>query len=1050
MVEFSNPENRALYKQACRWLVITIAFWLLFCASATPGQAGGTIPLTPAETQWLTNHPDIRIAPTADYQPVECLDTNNQYSGITAEYFQLIQQRLGCRFTVVRPTQAQWLELDPIKRGADVITASADTPQRDAYWIYTKVFLELPTYVITRDEASDGLTLNRLAGQRVAVVQGWAAEEYLRSHYPDLIIQPVPDAEAGLRKVSFGLADAFVSELPVATVWMEREGISNLKISAEAGYTYKLAISIRKDWPELCSILDKALATITPDERQQIIERWLKLKTPEERRAEEIRRKLLWTAGGLLALLVGALAWNRLLAWRIHVATSELRLSEEKFSKSFHNSPLPKAITSMEDGRMLDVNDAFLSMHGFAQSSDVIGRTSLELGLWDNPDERREFIERLRVEKRILNSKLKFRRVNSDVGIGLYSFELITIAGKTCSLVLINDITEQERTAAALVASEEKFSKAFRSSPLAIAVTNFADGTFLDVNDAFLKMNGYSSRDQVIGRTSIELEMWENPEDRPGFATRLREEKRILNLKRNFRRADGSIGTGLFSIETIELWGQLCGLLMINDITDHERVEAALRENELRLRLMADLIAGYSYSYLVGTDRTTKLEWLSQAGEKVFGYTEAELKSSVRFREQVRKEDLPILQSAIDSVLAGIPEVTEFRFRTKSGQFRWLQCFNRPEWSDQEKRVVRILGAGQDVTERRTSEQALRDSLENTPNVCVQWLDEHGQIIYWNHASRTTYGWNASEAVRKNIGELIHNPEQRKAFDQMLQTVKTTGKAAGPREIGFLRQDGQVGICLSTLFTIMSPAGEKIYARMDVDLTELKCAEADRTQLLGELHVAEDTERRRIARELHDSTAQQLAVLKMNLTLLRKRSPELGESLQESLALTDQAIQDIRNFTWMLHPPLLEELGLTQALTDYAAGFGRRSGIQTAVETVNFSGRLPATSELALFRVAQESLTNILRHSQSKTALVRLDRDDEEVRLEIQDTGCGMPDNVKAGVGMAGMRERLRLVGGSLNIESDNEGTTVLATIPLHSHGHDTEFLFRVRTQGSA
>lgn len=110
--------------------------------------------LTPQETSWLAAHPVIRIAPTPDYRPIEYFDANGHYSGITADYFKLIQQRLGCRFQVVRLTSAQWQQLDPVARGADVVTASAETPTRRQYWSYTAPYLTLPTYVITRAPVS--------------------------------------------------------------------------------------------------------------------------------------------------------------------------------------------------------------------------------------------------------------------------------------------------------------------------------------------------------------------------------------------------------------------------------------------------------------------------------------------------------------------------------------------------------------------------------------------------------------------------------------------------------------------------------------------------------------------------------------------------------------------------------------------------------------------------------------------------------------------------------------------------------------------------------
>jgi PAS domain S-box-containing protein len=472
---------------------------------------------------------------------------------------------------------------------------------------------------------------------------------------------------------------------------------------------------------------------------------------------------------------------------------------------------------------------------------------------------------------------------------------------------------------------------------------------------------------------------------------------------------------------------------------EHARAEAALQQSELRLRLMAEIIEGYSFGYAVTPDRRVQLDWLSHPAEKILGYTEAELKTTVKFRDCIHPDDRQAQQAALDAVLAGIPEIMEFRFLTKSGTWRWLQCFNRPEWDAAHERVVRILGAGQDVTESKQAEQklhaterALRDSVENTPNVCVQWFTEDGRLLFWNHASEQTYGWTRAEALGRQLSDVGFTVAQNQAFLSLLQQIKNTGQSVGPLEFPFHRRDGRSGICLSTLFTIPAPEGGQIFVCTDIDITDLRTAQNDREQLITELLRTEDAERRRIARELHDSTAQQLAALKLNLVQLQKNSPTTAASLADSVALTEAAIQEIRTFTWLLHPPLLEELGLARALQDYADGYTRRTGITAEVQAGNFVGRLPAAQELALFRVAQESLTNILRHSGSRTALVRLERDAEQVRLEIQDSGHGLPGGkIKPGVGINGMKERLRIVGGTLEIESDAEGTTLLATLPI-------------------
>jgi PAS domain S-box-containing protein len=607
------------------------------------------------------------------------------------------------------------------------------------------------------------------------------------------------------------------------------------------------------------------------------------------------------------------------------------------------------------------------------------------------------------------------------------------LAVLVCACLCLAALVRESRAGMATLAmSEDKFAKSFRSSPLGIALTTVTDGKFLDVNDSFLAMNGFAHRADVIGRTSVELGMWVDADERAMLVNRLRIERRVLNWRRPFRLRSGEVRVGLYSVELIELAGQECALLLVNDITEHERTEAALRQNELRLRLMAELIAGYSFAYAVSPARELRLEWLSQAGEKVLGFTEAELKTTVRFREHIHPDDRAEHQAKLNLVLAGVPEVMEFRFRTKSGAYRSLQSFNRPEWDAREGRIVRIVGAGQDITERRSSEQALRDSLEKTPNVCVQWYDAAGKILYWNHASQLTYGWSAAEAMQKNLGQLMFTPAQNAAFVAVLQQIKATGKTFGPQEFAFTRKDGRAGVCVSTVFSIPAPDGGELYVCTDIDITDRKQAEADRTVLVTQLQSAEDAERRRIARELHDSTAQQLAVLKLNLTLLKRNNSAIGTSLDDSLALTDQAIQEVRNFTWLLHPPLLDQLGLASALTGYVEGFARRTGLAVTVNTETFSGRLPDATELALFRVAQESLTNILRHAHSPDARLRLERDDAEVTLEIADRGQGLiVAEIKTGVGIAGMRERLRLVGGTLTIHSQPGGTQILATVPL-------------------
>ena len=210
------------------------------------------------------------------------------------------------------------------------------------------------------------------------------------------------------------------------------------------------------------------------------------------------------------------------------------------------------------------------------------------------------------------------------------------------------------------------------------------------------------------------------------------------------------------------------------------------------------------------------------------------------------------------------------------------------------------------------------------------------------------------------------------------------------------------------------------------------------------LHQSQDEERRRIGRELHDSTSQRLAAVVMNLQRIsdawRPEGRPDTELLASSFDLVEQSVQEVRTISYLLHPPLLDQRGLASALRCYLDGFSSRSGIPVAVEVHPELGRLPNDVEIGLFRVVQESLGNIHRHSGCRTARIRLLPQDGHVVIEVIDDGKGFdPKKLEAirqglpvgGVGMAGMRERLQMLGGRLEIESDGHGTTVRAIVPL-------------------
>jgi two-component system NarL family sensor kinase len=220
---------------------------------------------------------------------------------------------------------------------------------------------------------------------------------------------------------------------------------------------------------------------------------------------------------------------------------------------------------------------------------------------------------------------------------------------------------------------------------------------------------------------------------------------------------------------------------------------------------------------------------------------------------------------------------------------------------------------------------------------------------------------------------------------------------------------------------------------------------AELQRLSQRLLKVQDEERRKVARDLHDTTGQTLAALKISVSFLQAScivEPDTLAIVSDIAQLADQAIEEIRTMAYLLHPPLLDEVGFACAAEWYIEGFAKRSGINVKADITNSPARLPKRVEIVLFRVLQESLTNVHRHSGASEASIHFQHEAEAAILEIRDFGKGISEerlrllsaaSAETGIGLTGMRERLHELNGILEIESDGCGTSMRATVPLYA-----------------
>ena len=314
-----------------------------------------------------------------------------------------------------------------------------------------------------------------------------------------------------------------------------------------------------------------------------------------------------------------------------------------------------------------------------------------------------------------------------------------------------------------------------------------------------------------------------------------------------------------------------------------------------------------------------------------------------------------------------------------------------------------------------------------------------GEILFWNRGAEEMYGWGKEGALGKITHHLL-----RTQFPKPLREIEDELQHKGHWE-GELLHTTKAGArrTVNSRWALLEQNNsEPVVLEINRDISDQKRSEETLRRLSAYLMTLQDEERRRIARELHDSTGQKLAAAKLQLdTLVRSGNLKSHEkALRETVQWIDECFQEVRTLSQLLHPPLLDEAGLISATRWVVDGFSSRSNIQVELQIAGEIGRLPQPIELALFRVIQESLSNIHRHSGARKAQIKLARADGGISLEIRDNGKGMPPELLSGsnhaqpvvgVGILGMRERLSQLGGTLEIESNKNGTNVKVTVPV-------------------
>jgi PAS domain S-box-containing protein len=667
-------------------------------------------------------------------------------------------------------------------------------------------------------------------------------------------------------------------------------------------------------------------------------------------------------------------------------AEEKLKESEARLRALFEGSGYPMGLA--KDGIQIMVNPAYLRLFGYSKASQVVGNPLFNDIAPEELPRIREFARR-RSKGEPVPAFYETRGIRRDgtvfdMAVAISTYEL---AGQVYTIGILRDITEQKRTEATLRESEAHLSMVFENAydPLALYGVEAAGGYPLSLfNPAFLRIAS-----KRVGRLVTADEVLGRPYDNLAREVLLLEEAAI-NAGRD--HMDEAVRTGRI-VRWEETQQRPTGEV------SSERIDIPVHDNQGRCKYVLRVLHDVTERNRTEHERTALLE-------------------------RVRSQSDALLKFSLDpAVTAGdVPtaarQITEMATRVAGSERAsiWL--------IEPDSTVMRCIDRYELIADRHTADVTI--DLAKYPAVFDNLIN--GRTIVFDDIE-----------LDPTIGPLI----QDAAHGEDIKSGLATTIRVGGRVIGavWIATVGKLKKWMPDEIAFAGALGDHMAQTM-------LNAERERStrslhELAGQLMKAEDEERRRIGRDLHDSTGQLLAVLEINMAMLSRTAVGLDARaqalLQECIAQTKQCANSIRTASYLLHPPLLDDLGLVSAIQWQLDGFRLRSGIQVEAKLPAGFVRLLPEDELSLFRVLQEALTNAHRHAGCTLIRVGLERPPEAVTLVVSDNGKGVPPAELAsfrsggsslGVGLAGMRERLRQLQGNLEIESGPTGTVVRASLP--------------------
>ena len=786
--------------------------------------------LTFEEKQWLKEHPRIRLGVDSNFMPFEAFSSGGEYEGISSSYVALMSKKLDVEMTPVKGLSWQDIIKAVKAGGLDVLPCVAKSPERMEFLNFTRSYLNFQTVAVTRKDASFITDLKGLKDARVAVVKGYFVEGMLKQDFPEMTLVPVGNIEEGLEAVSEGKAAAYVDNSASIIYAIRKMGLTDLKVATTTRYNSSLRFGVRKDWPQLATILDKAMQSIPEKERDKIANQWINVRF-----AERTDWAFLIKIGIAAAVVIGLilaiiLLWNR----RLTREVDERKRTEERFQAIAATTP--GAIVQVRfdaEGRpeYLYLSAKAEAFFGLPPEQVIQEKKRL---VW-HPEDRERILAEVRAASSAgedINIVARIQPSEEEVKwIRLNASSNRSLEGELIYSGLILDITKRKQAEQEYIKSERKIKAMSQAAEDAMVMVD-REGKILFWNPAAERLFGFSEA-EAMGMDFHQLAAPGKYHDKiykglKHFAKT--GEGPVLGTTteisaRNRKGDEFPVEVTLSSFQVDDEW---FAVGTVRDIRERKKAEDALRKNERQMKTILET-ANEGFLLLNNDQETTDL---NPEMCKILGRERDDAIGKTIF-DFVDEENKKIFQEQIELRKRGITSAYEIALSHPDGSH--VVCFfNSTPLLDENNEKIGAFAMVTDITERKNAEDRLKFTQTTVDKAALNifWVDpETGAFTYANEAACNSLGYTREEFLNMHVPQIdkAFNEEKFAGLMEALQThshIETEG-------VHRTKDERLINVLLSIVLTQLE--NRRVIAVFARDITDQRKAENELKQKLEEL-----------------------------------------------------------------------------------------------------------------------------------------------------------------------------------------------------------------------